>query len=306
MKLSFEVLEALDAIDRAGTFAEAAVLIHRVPSALTYLVQKAESDLGVTLFDRSGRRAQLTEAGRLLVEDGRRLLQTGRELESKVRGVHAGWEVELRLCLDEILPLPSLWPHVRAFYDMEMTTRLRLSTEVLGGVWDALVTGRADIAIGAAGEPPHAPNVAARPIGLLRHVFVVAPHHPLAAVEQPLDSGTISSHRGVVISDTSRALEPRSVAIHDGQPVIVVPTLAAKLDLLCEGMAVGMLPAPVVEEPIRQGKLVERRVTGVRDHTTCYLGWREDKTGRALKWWINRLDQIDLISTLFSTRSIAT
>ncbi|UEP31043.1 MULTISPECIES: LysR family transcriptional regulator [unclassified Burkholderia] len=306
MKLSFEVLEALDAIDRAGTFAEAAVLIHRVPSALTYLVQKAESDLGVTLFDRSGRRAQLTEAGRLLVEEGRRLLQTGRELESKVRGVHAGWEVELRLCLDEILPLPSLWPHVRAFYDMEMTTRLRLSTEVLGGVWDALVTGRADIAIGAAGEPPHAPNVAARPIGLLRHVFVVAPHHPLAAVEQPLDSGTISSHRGVVISDTSRALEPRSVAIHDGQPVIVVPTLAAKLDLLCEGMAVGMLPAPVVEEPIRQGKLVERRVTGVRDHTTCYLGWREDKTGRALKWWINRLDQIDLISTLFSTHGIAT
>ncbi|WP_175712896.1 LysR family transcriptional regulator [Burkholderia ambifaria] len=306
MKLSFEVLEALDAIDRAGTFAEAAVLIHRVPSALSYLVQKAESDLGVILFDRSGRRAQLTEAGRLLVEDGRRLLQAGRELESKVRGVHAGWEVELRLCLDEILPLPSLWPHVRAFYDMEMTTRLRLSTEVLGGVWDALVTGRADIAIGAAGEPPHAPNVAARPIGLLRHVFVVAPHHPLAAVEQPLDSGTISSHRGVVISDTSRALEPRSVAIHDGQPVIVVPTLAAKLDLLCEGMAVGMLPAPVVEEPIRQGKLVERRVTGVRDHTTCYLGWREDKTGRALKWWINRLDQIDLISTLFSTRGIAT
>ena len=306
MKLSFEVLEALDAIDRAGTFAEAAVLIHRVPSALTYLMQKAESDLGVTLFDRSGRRAQLTEAGRLLVEEGRRLLQTGRELESKVRGVHAGWEVELRLCLDEILPLPSLWPHVRAFYDMEMTTRLRLSTEVLGGVWDALVTGRADIAIGAAGEPPHAPNVAAKPIGLLRHVFVVAPHHPLATVEQPLDSGTISSHRGVVISDTSRALEPRSVAIHDGQPVIVVPTLAAKLDLLCEGMAVGMLPAPVVEEPIRQGKLVERRVTGVRDHTTCYLGWREDKTGRALKWWINRLDQIDLISTLFSTRGIAT
>ncbi|WP_224024828.1 LysR family transcriptional regulator, partial [Burkholderia vietnamiensis] len=56
MKLSFEVMEALDAIDRTGTFAEAAVLLHRVPSALTYLVQKTESELGVTLFDRSGRR----------------------------------------------------------------------------------------------------------------------------------------------------------------------------------------------------------------------------------------------------------
>jgi DNA-binding transcriptional LysR family regulator len=48
--------EALDAIDRTGTFAEAAVLLHRVPSALTYLVQK-KSELGVTLFDRSGARS---------------------------------------------------------------------------------------------------------------------------------------------------------------------------------------------------------------------------------------------------------
>jgi DNA-binding transcriptional LysR family regulator len=54
MKLSFEVLEALDAIDRTGTFTEAAELLHRVPSSLTYLVQKLESDLAVKLFDRSG------------------------------------------------------------------------------------------------------------------------------------------------------------------------------------------------------------------------------------------------------------
>ncbi|HDR9277477.1 TPA: LysR family transcriptional regulator [Burkholderia vietnamiensis] len=305
MKLSFEVMEALDAIDRTGTFAEAAVLLHRVPSALTYLVQKTESELGVTLFDRSGRRAQLTDAGRLLVDDGRRLLRAGRELEDRIRGVHAGWEAELRLCVDEILPLASLWLHVRAFYALQMTTRLRFSTEVLGGVWDALVSGRADIAIGAAGEPPHAPNVAARPIGVLRHVFVVAPQHPLAAVDAPLDSGVISGHRGVVISDTSRDLEPKSVAVHDGQPVIVVPTLAAKLELLCEGLAVGMLPAPVAEEPIRQGKLVERRLTGVREHTNCYLGWREDKAGRALSWWLEQLDEVDLVAALFGARSAA-
>jgi len=306
LKLSFEVLEALDAIDRAGTFAEAAELIHRVPSSLTYVVRKTEADLDVALFDRSGRRAKLTEAGRLLVEDGRRLLRAARDLENKIRGVNAGWEAELGLCVDEILPMAWLWPHVRAFYEMKITTRLRLSTEVLGGVCDALVTGRADIAIGAAAEPPHAPNVAARPVGLLRHVFVVAPHHPLAAIDEPLDSAAISSHPGVVISDTSRDLEPRSVAFHDGQPVTIVPTLTAKLDLLCEGLAVGRLPAHVAEEPIRQGKLVERRVIGVREHTRCYLGWREDKAGRALTWWINRLDQIDLISNVFKTSGIAT
>ena len=90
MKLSFEVLEALDAIDRTGTFAEAAELLHRVPSALSYLVQKLESELDVELFDRSGRRAKLTEAGRVVVEDGRRLLYAAEQLELKARRIQSG------------------------------------------------------------------------------------------------------------------------------------------------------------------------------------------------------------------------
>src|SRR5207253_2493375 len=73
MNLSFEVLQALDAIDRTGTFASAAETLHRVPSSLSYLVQKLELDLGVKLFDRTGRRATLTHAGRVVVEEGRRL-----------------------------------------------------------------------------------------------------------------------------------------------------------------------------------------------------------------------------------------
>lgn len=61
MRLSLEALETLDAIAEQGSFARAAESLHRVPSALTYTVKKLESDLGVTLFDRSGQRARLTE-----------------------------------------------------------------------------------------------------------------------------------------------------------------------------------------------------------------------------------------------------
>lgn len=299
IKLSFEALEVLDVIDRTETFAEAAELLHRVPSALTYLVQKIESDLGVELFDRSGRRARLTQAGRVLVEEGRQLLKAARQLEMKAQGIQRGWESELCICLDEILPFESLWPYVRSFYEMETITRLRLSTEVLGGVWDALITGRADLAVGAVGEPPHAANIAARPIGALRHLFVMAPDHPLAAMTEPLDRGTIAAYRGAVISDTSRELQPQSVATYDGQPVIVVPTLAAKVGALCEGIAVGMLPERVAEGLIREGKLVGRRIAGVREHTQCYLAWREDKGGHALDWWIEQLDKEDLVDRLF-------
>jgi DNA-binding transcriptional LysR family regulator len=302
MKLSFEALEALDAIDRAGTFAEAAELLHRVPSSLTYIVQKLESDLGVELFDRSGRRAKLTHAGRVVVEEGRRLLFAAEQLEQKAQRVQSGWESELRLCIDEILPFGALWPFVHAFYELRMDTRLRLSTEVLGGTWDALIARRADLVVGAAGEPPQLPQIVARPIGTLRHVFAVAPDHPLAKLPEPLSLETVARYRGVVISDTSRELQPRSVAVDDGQPCLAVPSLAAKLAAQCEGLAAGTLPECLAQRAIDEGKLVARRVTGMRELTHCYLAWRADEAGRALHWWVEQLDRADLIDN-FVTRS---
>ena len=295
MKLSFEVLEALDAIDRTGTFAEAAELLHRVPSALSYLVQKLESELDVELFDRSGRRAKLTEAGRVVVEDGRRLLYAAEQLELKARRIQSGWEAELRICIDEILPFSALWPHVRAFYGTNMDTRLRLSTEVLGGSWDALITRRADLVVGAAGEPPQLPNIITRPIGEMRHVFAVAPDHPLANQPEPLTMTDVAHHRAVVISDTSRELPPRTIDVAPGQQILAVPSLAAKLSAQCEGLAAGSLPACIADRAIKQGKLVVRTVAGMREVTPCYLAWRDDEMGKALNWWIERLDLPDLI-----------
>ncbi|MFB6358916.1 MAG: LysR family transcriptional regulator, partial [Thiohalorhabdaceae bacterium] len=74
MSLSLEGLEVLDAIDRRGSFAGAAAELHRVPSAVTYTVRRLEEGLGVTLFDRTGNRATLTEAGRAVLEGGRPIL----------------------------------------------------------------------------------------------------------------------------------------------------------------------------------------------------------------------------------------
>jgi DNA-binding transcriptional LysR family regulator len=80
MRLTLDALAVLDAIDRKGSFAAAAEELHRVPSAMTYAVQKLEEDLDVLLFDRRGHRAQLTEAGRELLREGRHLLQAASEL----------------------------------------------------------------------------------------------------------------------------------------------------------------------------------------------------------------------------------
>jgi hypothetical protein len=63
---------------------------------------------------------------------------------------------------------------------MNMETRLRLSQEVLGGTGDAFITQRATLVVGAAGVQPNLPNFFTGPIGSMRHIFAVAPTHPLA------------------------------------------------------------------------------------------------------------------------------
>jgi DNA-binding transcriptional LysR family regulator len=295
MKLSFEVLQVLDAVDKAGTFAKAAETMNRVPSALTYLIQKLEEDLGIELFDRSKRRAQLTHTGRVVVEEGRRLLRAADDLERKAKRIQQGWETELRVGVDEIIPFDFVWDTVSGFFDLHMDTRLSLTKEVLGGSWDALVTRRVDLIIGAAGEAPQIPNLVVRPIGTLKHVFVVEPNHPLASMPDPLSLDAVARHRAVAIADTSRVLAPRSVAIVAGQDVLTVPTLDAKLVAQLRGIAVGTIPECLAAGLVNKGKLVKKQVGGMRELTQFYLAWREDEAGSALRWWVEQFDSPNLM-----------
>src|SRR3569833_4787187 len=95
MNLTLESLRILDAIDRKGSFAAAALALDRVPSALTYSVRKLEEDLDVLLFDRRGHRAKLTPAGQELLPEGRNLLRAADELEQRVKRTVSGWVVVL-------------------------------------------------------------------------------------------------------------------------------------------------------------------------------------------------------------------
>ena len=149
MALSLDALAVLDGIDRRGSFAAAAVELDRVPSAITYTVRRLEDALDVLLFDRRGHRARLTPAGRELLESGRRLLASAAAIETRVQRVATGWEAELRIAIDTVIPLDHVWPLVARFYAdcgarQGAHTRLKVAGEVLGGTWDALAEARAD------------------------------------------------------------------------------------------------------------------------------------------------------------------
>ncbi|SMF93380.1 DNA-binding transcriptional regulator, LysR family [Methylomagnum ishizawai] len=288
-KLSLDALEVLEAIDRRGSFAQAAEELFRVPSALTYTVRKLEEDLGVEVFDRRGHRAKLTAAGRELLEQGRPLLVAAAALEARVKRVAQGWEPELRIAHDDILPTEGLFPFAERFYRLGSGTRLRIATEVLGGSWDALLSDRADLVVGAPCEGPAGGGYAVKILGSHGFVFAVAPHHPLAAAPEPLASCDIQAHRAVAVADSSRNLPPRSTGLLSGQDILTVPTLRAKLQAQELGLGVGYLPLGLAADALAAGRLVEKQVAAPKPAGPFCMAWKAGPRGRALAWWVEAL-----------------
>jgi DNA-binding transcriptional LysR family regulator len=300
MKLSLESLQVLDAIDRKGSFAAAADELHRVPSAITYSIRQLEEGLGVDLFDRRGNRAILTNAGRELLTEGRRLLQAAADLECRVQQVAKGWESELRIAVDTLIPIEKLYRLVGEFYAEQTGTRLRLLHEVLGGTWDALASGRADLAVGATGSPPAGRSYASQTLGRVEMVFVAAPFHPITKEPRPLTDEVIQRHRAVSVADSSRLLPPRTVGLLSGQDTLTVPTMDAKAGAHIAGLGVGFLPRWIADREVHAGNLVALEVTAMRAEGDMFVAWRPGQEGKALKWFLKRLEDPLVAAELLS------
>ncbi|MEQ9125443.1 MAG: LysR family transcriptional regulator, partial [Alphaproteobacteria bacterium] len=61
---SLTALRAFEAAARLGSFARAAEELNVTAAAISQQVRALEADLGLPLFDRIGRRLELTDAGR--------------------------------------------------------------------------------------------------------------------------------------------------------------------------------------------------------------------------------------------------
>lgn len=292
MHISLEALQILDAIARKGSFAAAATELNRVPSALTYSVRKLEEDLDVLLFDRRGYRAKLTRAGEELLEQGRQLLAAASELERRVKRTGKGWEVELRLALDNLISFERMLPLIEEF-EREMTgTRLRFSFEILTGVWEALMQGRADIVLGAAEGGPDLVRMSgvfhSRHVASVDWVFCVAPQHPLAKIAEALTPEIIAQHRAIAVGDTGRSLPAVSFGLLSGQDILTVPTLHDKLLAQVANLGCGHLPRGYASAWLADGRLIEKDTLQSKPPANLHLAWRKASMGKCSKWFIEK------------------
>lgn len=275
--LTPDALNMMDVIARTGSFAAAARELGKVPSALTYGVRQLEEALDVLLFDRRSGQAKLTAAGIELLHEGRRVLEQLDAVANRVKRVATGWETQLTIAVDDALSKLTVFELCESFYALRPEgpgTRLRLRNEVLAGTWEALVSGQADLAIGVTVERAPPAGVKIEPLGTMGFVFVVAPHHPLARVDDPISDAMLVRHRAVAVADSAQRLTPITVSLLPGQDVLTVPTMQAKLEAQLRCLGCGFLPEPLAREHIAAGRFVVKVVERVRPPATFSYAWR--------------------------------
>jgi len=302
--LSEDELALLEAIRETGSLSRAAARLGRAPSTVSHAARQLEARFDALLFDRRRYRLQLTPAGHLLAQEAARLMHDVTRLTRRVKQVAGGWEDRLHIVTDEVLEFETLLPVIRAFDKLESGVSLRITHEVLGGTWEALREGRADLIVGATNEPPAIAQLRWFELGRMDWVFAVSPRHPLAKAAEPLTQDAVSAHRSIVVADSARSAS-RGYGVVGGQATLAVPSMRVKILAQRDGLGVGWLPRHRASVLLKSGELVEKAMADPREPNVLYAAWRGDHEGRALAWWLEQIRQPRLARRLIDGVPVA-
>ena len=284
--ITVEALLVLDAIAHRGSYAAAAEQLNKVPSALSYIVQKLEEQLNVTVFQRQGRRAVLTPAGKHLLAEGRKMLLALNTLSEQTQTIANGWEPKIRIVCDSIIDVTPVFNGIQRFLTEHQNIEIDVQEEVMNGTWEALVDDRVDLVIGAPSPVPNQKGIRAIPIASMTSVLVAAKTHPLADKSlketKAIESSELANYRNVVVHDSSKHEIPWSINMIEGSQYFYVSSIAQKIAAIMAGIGIGYLPLSLVQQHIDAGRMI---VIETREKTTrqeLFMAWKIANKGKGL------------------------
>src|SRR5450631_4673112 len=248
-RISLEQWRALLAVVDAGGYAQAAAVLHKSQSAVTYAVQKMETLLGVKIFEVVGRKAHLTSTGEVLYRRAKSLLDEAGALEGAAGTLAAGWEPELRLSVEIIFPTWLLLQCFARFAEERPQTRIELYETVLSGTEEALVQRRVDLAI-CSRVPP---GFAGDPLMRLRIIAAAHPDHPLHRLGRDLTLQDLRRHRHLIIRDTGS--QRRSGSWLGAEQSWTVSQKATSIHAAVMGLGFAWFPEETIRGELQRGEL---------------------------------------------------
>jgi DNA-binding transcriptional LysR family regulator len=270
-RISLEQWATFKAVVDAGSFAMAAEHLNKSQSSISYMIARLNEQLPAPVLKVEGRKAVLTDLGKVLYRRATQLLLHAQETEDHTKLLAQGLEAEVTLALDALLDIRTILPALEAVAVQYPFTRIRILETSLSGTEEALLEKKADIVLGSTVPVGFSGVLVAQ----VRMIPVAHPDHPLfkrdiaslrksceeaGAVVDPLGEPDgiyeweLKSHRQVVLRDTGRKRE-RDAGWLGSEQRWTVSHFSSTVKILRANLAFAFLPENWVEEELRTGQL---------------------------------------------------
>lgn len=226
-------------------FGRAARRLNVSQPPLSVQIRTLEREIGAPLFVRTQRRVELTEAGRVLLDEARRLLGQAEAAVVHARRAAEGTVGRLAIGFVSTVDYSILPPLVRRFQQKHPGIALKL-LELTGDRQQALLQS-GELDLGLSILPPPAPRLTMRPVFREPLIAAVPANHPLAARQRI----TLRSLAAEPFIQFPRELAPGlyDLAIAACQKAGFTPHLAQEaiqmqtiLGLVAAGLGVAVVP----------------------------------------------------------------
>jgi DNA-binding transcriptional LysR family regulator len=252
---TLDQLQVFMSVAESGSFSAASRALNRAQSVISYTISNLEAQLEVPLFERSGtRQSRLTEAGRALLEDARRILFDLDVMRARVKGLKDGLEAEVAVAISVMVPTKATVDVLTRFRTLFPSVSLRLDVGELGEVMNLVLSGKSTIGIGGALLRQDDLLVSDR-IGHSFMMPVASADHPLAKIDRPLTLADVRDEVQMVVADSSGLTQGRNFNVLSYK-TWHVSDIATKHNLIRGGLGWGGLPASVIYDDLRSGRLV--------------------------------------------------
>ncbi|MGI3461782.1 LysR family transcriptional regulator [Providencia stuartii] len=249
----------LQAVVDCGGFAQAAEVLHRTQSAISYTISKLEQTLEIEIFSLEKRRAVLTPKGEMLLALSRELTNKAILLETKAKLLNSKCNIKIKLVIDTLYHTDNLLDKVANFikrhkdYDIDIIKQNISKSDVFAlKDYDILITDQ------------HVETLNPIFLETVESVIVTSPDHILQSIEESNLLDYLSKYTKVVLDpsleDTVKSAQTISAA-----------SLETVIKLIENGTGYTWLPKNLIKNQLNNHSLKQLKIANKNIYYDFYM-----------------------------------
>ncbi|AEF55254.1 LysR family transcriptional regulator [Marinomonas posidonica] len=276
--MKLDQLKMFVTVAKLGSLSQASARLHKTQPAISQSIRQLEKGFNLPLFNRSGYRLELTEAGKTLYQKASNLLDEASNLQQAADHIALGNELSITIAIEASFDLKGILPLLENLQRQFPNTQIIIEQEYLSGALEALQNETATLCI--------TPS-----IDLLETELKTEKHRLtggfLVNVASPKlinRNDTLKNRQDllkecqIIVKDSGSASKNLEWGVIEGQNRWYVNDYHTKKMLIENGMGWGKLPSYLVEDSLRNGTLIMLSLNDIQNKTPMDYFIMKDKS----------------------------